>query len=211
MLGSLLVAGLWAATTRRATRTPQDRPDATIILDEFQNLLRLPIGVDEALAESRGYRVSWVLAHQNRAQLPSSVREAIDANTRTKVIFTVSPSDARELVEHFAPYFCAYDLTARPSRQMTVRTIHQGHELPPFSLNSPPIPGAIPGRAERLCGQARARTGLTAARRHRLNQQRDHRRLEPTTTATELPPRPDGPSGAGAARTTLHPHNGSRS
>jgi hypothetical protein len=57
--------------------------------------LRLPIGVDDALAESRGYRVSFVLAHQHLAQLTNEVGHAIDANVRNKIYLTVSPDDAR--------------------------------------------------------------------------------------------------------------------
>jgi hypothetical protein len=61
LIGSLLLSALWAATARRADREPDDRPDATIIVDECHNFLHLPIGIDDALAEARGYRVSLVL------------------------------------------------------------------------------------------------------------------------------------------------------
>jgi hypothetical protein len=173
LIGSLLVSGLWAHTTRRARRAPHDRPDATIMIDEAHNLLNLPIGVDEALSESRGYRVCWMLAHQNLGQLPGPVREAIDTNARTKLFFTVSPEDARRLVSHVRPYFSEHDLANNPARRMIVRSIHHGTNQPPYTLDSPPLPDPIPGRAAYLRRHARARTGLSAAARRRYQHQRD--------------------------------------
>jgi hypothetical protein len=166
LIGSMLVSGLWAHTTRRSLRAPQDRPDATIIIDEAQNLLHLPVGVDEALAESRGFRVSWLLAHQNLAQLRDQVREAIDANARTKIMFTVSPADAARLVAHVRPYFTEHDLANRPARQMTVRSVHDGHPQPAYTLDSPPLPPPVPGRAALLRERARRRTGIEARQRN---------------------------------------------
>jgi hypothetical protein len=94
LVGSLLLSGLWSAATRRATLAPKDRRDATIVVDECHNFLHLPIGVEDALAEARGYRLSLVLAHQHLAQLPPDMRDAVDANARNKIFFTVSPNDA---------------------------------------------------------------------------------------------------------------------
>ena len=70
---------------------PGPAPGRHDVVDECHNFLHLPIGVDDALAESRGYRVSWVLAHQHQAQLPPEVREALDANARNKIYFTPHP------------------------------------------------------------------------------------------------------------------------
>jgi hypothetical protein len=83
LVGSLLLSGLWSAATRRAALAPEDRRDATVVVDECHNFLHLPIGVDDALAEARGYRLSLVLAHQHLTQLPPDVRDAVDANAAT--------------------------------------------------------------------------------------------------------------------------------
>ena len=184
MLGSLLVSGLWAATTRRATRTADERPDASVIVDEAHNFLRLPIGVDEALAESRGYRVSWVLAHQHLDQLTPTVRAAIQANTRNKILFTVSAADAADLVEHVAPRFTAHDLSARPAYQVTARIVQDGRELAPFTLNTDPLPPPVAGRSEALRVAARACSGLTAAARGDL----DRKRTAARSTLTQASP-----------------------
>lgn len=165
LVGSLLLSGLWSAATRRTTLAPEDRRDATVVVDECHNFLHLPIGVDDALAEARGYRLSLVLAHQHLTQLPPEVRDAVDANARNKLFFTVSPTDATKLVRHVAPYFDERDLARRPAFEVLARTVHHGHDAPPFTLNTQPLPPPRPGRAEQLRAAARQRTGLTAEQR----------------------------------------------
>lgn len=185
LLGSLLLSGLWSATTARAARAPDDRPDATIVVDECHNFLHLPIGVNDALAEARGYRVSLVLAHQHLGQLPTEVREAVDANARNKLFFTVSPNDAAKLARHVAPYLDERDLSARAAFEMVARTVDHGHDTPPFTLTTAPLPPPVPGRAEFLRAAARARTGLTraqrdlATRRRHLHDALRHDQLRP--------------------------------
>ena len=51
LLGSLLVAHVWQATTARAGLDPQQRRDASLILDECQNFLHLPFPLEDLLAE----------------------------------------------------------------------------------------------------------------------------------------------------------------
>lgn len=165
LVGSLLLAGLWQATTARAARPAAGRPDATVIIDEAHNFLNLPIGVADALTESRGYRVSWVLAHQHLAQLPPEVRAAVDANARNKYFWTLSPSDAPRLVHHVAPYFDESDLVNRPAFEITCRIMHHNRAATPFTVTAPAPLDPIPGRAAYLRAAARARTGLTAAQR----------------------------------------------
>jgi hypothetical protein len=172
LVGSLLLSGLWSAATRRATLAPQDRRDATIVVDECHNFLHLPIGVDDALAEARGYRLSLVLAHQHLAQLPPDVRDAVDANARNKIFFTVSPNDATKLVRHVAPYFDERDLARRPAFEVMARTVHHGHDVPPFTVTTEPLPPPIAGRAEHLREAARRRTGLTAEQRTKAARRR---------------------------------------
>lgn len=172
LVGSLLLSGLWSAATRRAALAPDDRRDATVVVDECHNFLHMPIGVDDALAEARGYRLSLVLAHQHLAQLPADVREAVDANARNKILFTVSPNDATKLARHVAPYFDERDLARRPAFEVLARTVHHGHDVPPFTLTTQPLTPPVPGRAEQLRPTARKRTGLTAEQRARAARRR---------------------------------------
>jgi TraM recognition site of TraD and TraG len=177
LVGSLLLSGLWSAATRRAHLPPEHRRDATIIVDECHNFLHLPVGMDDALAESRGYRISLVLAHQHLAQLPADVAHAVDANARNKIFFTVSPQDARHLARHTTPVFDEWDLAARPGFHASVRVLHHGQAVPAFSIASLPLPDPPPGRAALIRHAARVNAGLTAARRRHARQ---HLRLTGT-------------------------------
>lgn len=165
LVGSLLLSGLWSHAIQRSALNPDDRRDATIVVDECHNFLHLPIGVDDTLAEARGYRISLVLAHQHLTQLPVEVRDAVNANARNKILFTVSPDDASKLVRHVAPYFTDTDLSRRGAFEVVARIVHHGHDAPPFTLATEPLPPVIPGRAEQLRAAARTRTGLPRGER----------------------------------------------
>jgi hypothetical protein len=205
LVGSLLLSGLWSHAVRRSALPPEDRRDATIVVDECHNFLHLPIGVDDTLAKARGYRISLVLAHQHLAQLPVEVREAVNANARNKILFTVSPDDASKLVRHVAPYFTDTDLSRRGAFEVVARIVHHGHDTPPFTLATEPLPPAIPGRAEALRAAARARTGLShaqradAAKRRRLDAAPGSDKVRPAPPAPVLDARLAEPPGAAQA------------
>src|SRR5439155_8302863 len=152
-----LLAALLHTAQARADLPETDRLDASVILDECHNLLNLPIGLDDALAEFRGLHVSLVLAHQYLGQLSPRMLAAIDANARNKVIFSVSPRDARELAHHVEPYFAAEDLSHRDAYGIVCRLVIDGLDAEPFSLNTRPAPPVWPGRPPVLRAAALAR------------------------------------------------------
>ena len=103
LLGSLIVAEIWSATMERASEAdPSSRP-ATVVIDEVQQYLHLPVSIDDALSRSRSNGVGWHLAHQHRAQLPASTRAAIDTNAKSKIIFQLLDPDDASAVAKQAP------------------------------------------------------------------------------------------------------------
>lgn len=191
LVGSLLLAALWQAALARADQPEHRRLDASVIVDECHNFLHLPIGLDDALAEARGLRVSFVLAHQHLTQLPAEVRDAVLANARNKIVFTVSPDDARKLADHLGPILTPEDLYRRSAYTACVRLVVNGEDTPGFTIATAPASPAVPGRADRLRSAARAR-GLPRAVRE---QQRLARRL----STPDTPPATDGPAAASTA------------
>jgi hypothetical protein len=109
LLGSLVVAETWSATLERAGEAdPTSRP-ATVVVDEVQQYLHLPVSIDDALSRSRSYGVGWHLAHQHRAQLPHSTRAAVDSNAKSKIVFQpLDPDDASAMAKQ-APDLQAVD------------------------------------------------------------------------------------------------------
>ncbi len=171
LTGSLLLAALLHAAAKRADVPEERRLDATIVLDEAHNFANLPIGLDDALAETRGWRVSWLLANQHLGQLSKATFDAIDANARNKIFFALAPGDAKHLVHHVAPYFAAQDLVHRDAYGIVARIVIDGRDSEPFTLLTRPAPPPVPGRAALLRAAARQR-GLSKADRDRLAEAR---------------------------------------
>ncbi|HEX9969770.1 MAG TPA: type IV secretion system DNA-binding domain-containing protein, partial [Acidimicrobiales bacterium] len=110
LLAGLVVAQLWAAIRRRASLPPSQRRPVAVVLDEVSDLLALPVGLAETLAQARSLGVGVTLATQHPDQLPPDVRSAAMANARTKVCFQASAQAARFLAPDFGPDLTADDL-----------------------------------------------------------------------------------------------------
>lgn len=150
LVGSLVVARTWQATTARA-RVPQRlRPDASLVVDECHNFLNLPYPLEDMLAEARGFRLSMTLAHQHLGQLTRELKEGISTNARSKVFFNASPEDARELARHTAPRLSEHDLAHLGVYHVAARLVVNGAETEPFTMTTTPLPAAIPGRAKEI-------------------------------------------------------------
>jgi len=156
LLGSFVVAKVWQTATHRARLGQDGRVDSSLIVDEAQNFLHLPRSFDEMLAEARGYRLSMVLAHQHLGQLPRELREAISANARTKVWFSMSPEDAHVLARHVAPTVSEHDLSHLGAYTAAARLVVDGEETPAFTLRTRPAPQPQPGRAKAVRAANRA-------------------------------------------------------
>jgi hypothetical protein len=141
LLGSLVLAQVWQAATARAARPPEQRPDATLIIDEAQNFLTLASSLDTMLAEARKYRLSMVLSHQDLAQFPRELLAAASANARNKIYFTCAPEDARVLARHTLPELDQHDLTHLDAYTAVTRLVADGRQLPAFTMRArPPKP-----------------------------------------------------------------------
>jgi hypothetical protein len=148
LLGSMIVARAWQAGQARASLPPDQRRDCALYVDEAHNYLGLPTPIDEVLAEARGYRFSFCLAHQHLAQLTPELRAGIDANARTKVYFQLSQEDAHHLAPEVSPELSEYDLANLPRYTAAVRAVHDGQRTRPFTHTTEDLPPAEPGRAE---------------------------------------------------------------
>ncbi|MGW0891515.1 type IV secretory system conjugative DNA transfer family protein [Saccharopolyspora sp. NPDC002578] len=158
MLGSLIVARVWQATTARAALPQRERRDAGLYVDEAQNFLNLPFAMEDMLAEARGYRMSMTLAHQHLGQLPRDLKEGISTNARSKIFFSAGPEDARELARHTAPRVSDHDLAHLGVYHAAARLVVNGEETQPFTVTTRPLPPAIPGRAKAVRTVAAAHT-----------------------------------------------------
>jgi hypothetical protein len=88
MFGSLILAKLKAAIFRR-----QKRQLFSIFADEMQNLAASDTDFEVLFSEARKFGVGIVTANQFSAQLPQTIRSAVQA-IGTRVFFQLSPEDA---------------------------------------------------------------------------------------------------------------------
>ncbi|MDN3359281.1 type IV secretory system conjugative DNA transfer family protein [Actinomadura sp. DC4] len=157
LLGSLILAKTWQAIQARARRPDAERPDCAVYIDECQNFLTLPHGLDDMLAEARSYRAGLILAHQNLTQLPQELRESLAANARNKIVFTISPNDARHIERHMAPQLSAHDLANLSAFQAAARLLDNGALTSAFTLRTRPLPPPVRGREKAIREASRAR------------------------------------------------------
>jgi hypothetical protein len=145
LLGSLIVGGLWRATLQRASIPSERRHTVFVVLDEFQDYLRLPLDLSEALAQARGLGVSFTLAHQYLAQLDGKMRSAVMANAQNRVAFRPATEDARQLAapgsgldpEDFLG-LGAFEFYAQLLAGGTIQPWCSGRSLPPADPISDP-------------------------------------------------------------------------
>jgi len=101
LIGSLVLAAVWQTALARASLPKDQRRPVWMYLDEFQQVVRLPIDLADMLAQARGFGLG--LAHQHLGQLSPEVKTAILSTTRSQLIFQVESHDATELAPRFAP------------------------------------------------------------------------------------------------------------
>jgi hypothetical protein len=115
LLGSAMVSRLWAAIQGRAALAPEARRPVTVICDEFQDFARLPLSLGDAVAQSRGYGVGWVLAHQHLQQLDTTTRSAVLANCRSRIVMQTTATDASVFAREFGAPLEASDFQGLPA------------------------------------------------------------------------------------------------
>lgn len=153
LLGSLIVAELFLATTERAgEREPMKRP-GMVFIDEVQNYLHLPTPIGDAMSVFRSYGVGLHVAHQYRDQLPVAMRSGFDANARSKLCFALEPDDARDIAKQ-APALTAADFQALSKHHIYARLVAGGMPTDWCSgLVLPPAPET--GTGDRLREESR--------------------------------------------------------
>lgn len=161
LIGAAMVSRLWTAIQARAGVPAADRRPASVICDEFQDLAALSVAFDEAVAQSRGYRVGWVLAHQHLAQLDPATRQAVLANCRSRLVMQTTAADAGSFAREFAPYLDAADLQGLGPFEGYAAISTGSAVAPPASLTTRPAPDAL-GSADQVRAASRARHGMAA-------------------------------------------------
>lgn len=149
LFGSLLVARLWNQILGRARTPAARRRPVSIIIDEAPDLLHLPLSLGDALAQARGYGAGFTLAAQFRHQWPLDLRDAVDANTLSKICFRLPEADARHMAKQSGDQLVAQDFMSLDQYQIYATLAANGHPGDWFSAATMPPPAAT-SRPEKL-------------------------------------------------------------
>ncbi len=161
LLGTLLVAQLWQNLLARQAHPAERRQIVSVYIDEVQAFLAgLPGSLADALAQARSLGAAFHLAHQYRGQLSAEMMQAVESNTRSKVYFALSATDAAAAAR-LAPELEAADFQLLAQYQAYATVIHQGRRSGWFSLATRPAPPAVRDPAL-LYAASHARYGIPA-------------------------------------------------
>ena len=161
LLGTLLVSQLWQHLLARQADPPQRRQIVSVYIDEVQAFLAgLPGSLADALAQARSLGAAFHLAHQYRGQLSAEMIQAVESNTRSKVYFALSATDAAAAAR-LAPELEAADFQLLAQYQAYATVMHHGCRSGWFSLATRPAPPAVRDPAL-LYAASHARYGIPA-------------------------------------------------
>jgi hypothetical protein len=158
LFGSLLVSALWSAIQRRSGVAPEQRHPVMVFLDEFGEVMRLPVSMPDALAASRGLGVGWTLAHQDLSQLTPSSKAAVFANARSRIAYQLGYDDATTLARVLGGGLTATDLQSLDTYDTYQALCVGGRTTTPASVRTLPLPDSL-GSFEEVVGKSRARYG----------------------------------------------------
>lgn len=161
LLGTLLISQLWQHLLARQAHPAERRQIVSVYIDEVQAFLAgLPGSLADALAQARSLGAAFHLAHQYRGQLSTEMIQAVETNTRSKVYFALSATDAAAAAR-LAPELEAADFQLLAQYQAYATVMHQGRRSGWFSLTTRPAPPAVRDPAL-LYAASHARYGIPA-------------------------------------------------
>jgi hypothetical protein len=140
LMGALVVAELWHATTARAGFPPSGRRPVMAYLDEWQHFVHLPTPMPSMLAEARGLGLGMTLAHQHLDQLTEEAKHAVLANARSRVIFQLPSADAHAMAREVAPVLTADDLSGLGPYEVVCQLFAGGMTQAPATGRTRPLP-----------------------------------------------------------------------
>ncbi|WP_202918660.1 type IV secretory system conjugative DNA transfer family protein [Saccharothrix deserti] len=139
LLGSLLLGQLRETVQRQAAVPAGDRRPVSVVVDEWQTFTA---GMDFAdmLATARGMNTGFTLAHQHLAQLSTTLRAAVLANTRSRLVYRPAKADAKELAGVLGDSVAAETLLRLPAYHAAAQVLVDGATSEPFVVSTPPLP-----------------------------------------------------------------------
>lgn len=158
LLGSLVVNQLWQTILARTAIPAEQRHPVMVFIDEVQDQLHGITDLGELLAQARGLGVGVHAAHQHLGQLDPSLKSALAANARSRIIFQTAADDAA--------FFARGQSVLRPEdfqrlpRLQAYASLLAGGQVSPYaSIRMQPISPAV-AEPDELRARSRERYGV---------------------------------------------------
>ena len=154
LLGSVVVANLFQAATRRERMPEAERRDFHLVIDEFHNFTTDAFA--SILSEARKYALSLTCGHQYLDQLSETVQSAVFGNVGSLLSFRVSGADADRLAREVGEYPpAAYRDLGRG--EIRGRLLEEGQPGPVFYGRVERLARAQSNHAAKIKAQSRQR------------------------------------------------------
>ncbi len=135
IIGSMLVNSAWKAVRKHTLEKP-----FYLVADEAQNIMHLPISMDDMLAQARSFKFPIIMANQAAHQLTPQVRDAAQANARTKIAFQLEVADAKLMAAQFGSRVDENDFMKLQAYECIARIATDSGVSEPVTLHaSPPM------------------------------------------------------------------------
>ncbi|MCX7176035.1 MAG: type IV secretion system DNA-binding domain-containing protein [Proteobacteria bacterium] len=139
VLGSLILMKFFSAALSRARLPADKRSPFHLYVDEFQSFAT--DSVPRLFSESRKFGLCLTTANQSLGQLNnrwgrSNIAESILANTATKFLFRLGPSDMETLQPYYKPQFDEETMATLPDFHAVACMSDRNRPLPPFVLRA---------------------------------------------------------------------------
>ena len=162
LLGALIMAKLWQAIAGRSNVSADERHPAFVYIDEFQQTLRLPMDLTDALVQARGLGVGLVLAHQHLGQLTPSVKSSLLSNAGSRVVFGLRATEGAAMAKELGSGLTSDDLQGLPAYE-TYQSLHVvGGRARPASARTLPLMPSL-GTGEQVRSLSRQQYGMARA------------------------------------------------
>lgn len=125
LIGGLICSEVFMAAQERASEKNPKKHPGFVYVDEVRKFLRLPVPLESALEISRSYGVGWALFGQGFYQMGSELADAIEINTKSKVVYATSAKEAKRIASS-SPTLTTADIQELPQYEVyaTVLTRH---------------------------------------------------------------------------------------
>lgn len=135
-VGALMMSQIQLAVMAGAAKTP-----FYVYIDEAERFVTT--AVDEVLSQAAKRNLSLTLANQYLGQIEGKTLDAVIGNVGAMIFFQIGEKDARTIAPYVRKSLIVDDMVSLDAHHAAVIMRFQGHQLPPFTIETRPRPMVV--------------------------------------------------------------------